>query len=458
MRVPLAAGVNEWGDIVGNHGRPYRGPVYSLDVQPEHTYAANGVVTKNSIYSWRGADSALIRSFDKLYPDAKIIKLEQNYRSHSNIVEGAAAVIGAVEDRAAKRMFTTNQAGAKIRVVEAHDERDEGQYIASEILSWREKGGTLNDCAVLYRVNQLSRSVEMELRNRDVRYRVVGGLRFFQRGIIKDVIAYARLLWKTQSDVDFVRLIDTPPCGIGDGTVSKLRRFAATRGMSLYGALEHVGRLNEVREKEKAALSDLRARIQAMRAGIDGVEVKDLVQHVTTKSGINKWLDGQLQLHKHTKPNKAKTLEVEAKIANLREMITDAARWQERREQEGESVALRDYLERVALLSSDEEDESRDAVTLMTIHAAKGLEFHNVFVIGCEEGFLPAQPDKKSAKEIDEEFRLMYVAMTRAAQNLHLLRTRERWTQGQKKEGAPSRFLQYIPEEITLEIERPYPR
>jgi len=421
----------------------------------------NLVVTGDSdqaIYSFRGADSKLIRAFDKMYPGAKVIKLEQNYRSQAAIVNAATAVIEQVKDRVEKTMFTTHGMGAKVRVVEAHDEKDEGQYIADEILARHRQGEPLASFAVLYRLNTLSRSVEMELRNRDIKYRVVGGLKFFQRAIIKDALSYMRLIFKPESDIDFIRLLDTPPCGVGDGTVSRLRRFAAARGLSLLGALEHVNHVPEVREKEKQALSDLRARIQSVRAGARQVEVKDLVQYVTAKSGIDRWLGGQLEIHKHQKPNKKKADDFQAKVDNLREMATDAARWQQRREQEGYDATLRDYLERVALLSSDEQDDSRDAVTLMTGHSAKGLEFPHVFIIGCEEGLLPAFPDKKSAAEIDEEYRLMYVAMTRAEKTLHILRARERWTNGRQQTNAPSRFLKHLPEHLVDAIERPEPR
>jgi DNA helicase-2/ATP-dependent DNA helicase PcrA len=407
-----------------------------------------------AIYSWRGADSTLIRRFDKLYPDAKVIKLEQNYRSHSNIVEAAASLIETVPERAAKRMFTAHPTGEKVQVVHALDERDEGQYIADFILAHKRKGGSLNDCAVIYRLNMLSRGVEMELRSKDIKYRVVGGLRFFQRAIIKDVIAYVRLVANPASDVDFIRVVDAPPSGVGDGTLSRLRRFAATRKLSLLEATEHTARMTEVREKEKLSLSDLRSRIQAVRAGARNVEVKDLIQFVTAKSGMDRWLDAQVKLYKHEKPNKKKLADVEAKVANLREMVTDSARWQQRREEEGESATLTDYLERVALLSSDEQDDTREAVTLITGHGCKGLQWPHVFVIGVEEGLMPAYPDKKSRAEIYEEYRLMYVAMTRAEKTLHLIHASERWTMGRKQENAPSRFLDALPTELLQRSDR----
>ena len=388
-----------------------------------------------SIYRFRGATIENILNFEDEYGNARVIRLEQNYRSTANILDAANAVIKNNRGRKGKTLWTDNGTGEKISVFTADDERGEARYIADRILENVKNGAKFSDHAVLYRMNAQSGSVENVFARSGIAYRVIGGLRFFDRKEIKDVIAYLQLVNNNNDDLRLRRIINEPKRGIGETTMSNAAQIAAELGISLFEVIK--------RADEFAALSRAAVRLRSFCDIIDeltemsaDISVSELLAEILEKTGYRQYLTESGE-----EPEKQ-----EERLQNVAEFASTIAQY----EQDAQEPSLSDFLEQTALVSDiDSLDESEDRVVLMTIHSAKGLEFNNVFLIGMEEGIFPGnQSIYSGAEEMEEERRLAYVAITRAKKTLTVTNAYMRMLFGSTNRNMPSRFLKEIPEEL----------
>ncbi|HEY54178.1 MAG TPA: UvrD-helicase domain-containing protein, partial [Caldilineae bacterium] len=379
-----------------------------------------------SIYRWRGADFRNVQRFREDYRDATVILLEQNYRSTQTILDAANAVISQNRHRTPKELFTDRGQGAKIRVHQAYDEHDEGNFILDEIARLRKTGvARPGDCAVMYRTNAQSRAVEEAFVRRGVPYRLVGATRFYNRREIKDVMAYMRLVHNPNDDISMQRVINVPPRRIGKATVNKLSAWASGLGVSLYDALRILGGDAEpaladltdshpLAKRALGALLNFYATLQDWIDDRDSLTPAQLLDRILDESGYRDWLrDG--------------SEEGESRWENVQELRVVSTAY------DGMSldIALDAFLEEVALVSdTDDYQASTDVVTLLTLHSAKGLEFGVVFITGLEEGLLPHSRSVEDPDQMEEERRLAYVGITRAKDRLYLLHTFRRATWG----------------------------
>jgi len=388
-----------------------------------------------SIYSWRFADLRNILSFEKDYPEAKVVFLEQNYRSTKTILEVASGVISANVQRKPKKLWTKNEDGASVTVIESYSAEEEAQSVVNEIekLIGQEQI-SLKDCAVMYRVNAQSRALEETFLRYGVPYKLVGGTRFYQRREVKDIIAYLRLINNPQDNVSLSRIINIPVRGIGQRTLGHLQDWAKTHDISLFEALKQVSQ-NVITGEAKQSLA---SRIVQALAGFDALMIKLTAQsHELSLSGL---LNEILEHTGYREYIMAKE-NGEEKWENIMELRNVASEYDELDPEE----ALTAFLEKVSLVSDiDELDEKPDAVTLITLHQAKGLEFPAVFIVGMEEGILPHRRSFDDPEEMEEERRLCYVGITRAKERLYLLRSYRRSLFGGSTANPPSRFLQDI--------------
>jgi len=388
-----------------------------------------------SIYSWRFADLRNILSFEKDYPEAKVVFLEQNYRSTKTILEVATDVISVNMQRKPKKLWTENEDGASVTVIESYNAEEEAQSVVNEIekLIGQEQI-SLKDCAVMYRVNAQSRALEETFLRYGVPYRLVGGTRFYQRREVKDIIAYLRLINNPQDNVSLVRIINVPVRGIGQRTLSHLQDWAKAHDISLFEALKQVSH-NPIASEAKQSLPP---RITQALAGFDAVMAELIAQsHELSLSGL---LD-EIWEHTRYKEYILDKEDGEDRWENIMELKSVASEYDEFNPEE----ALVAFLEKVSLVSDiDELDEKADAVTLITLHQAKGLEFPAVFIVGLEEGILPYRRSFDDPEEMEEERRLCYVGITRAKERLYLLRSYRRSLFGGSTANPPSRFLQDI--------------
>ncbi|MFW6105111.1 MAG: DNA helicase PcrA [Chloroflexota bacterium] len=381
-----------------------------------------------SIYSWRFADLRNILSFEKDYPEAKVVFLEQNYRSTKTILEVASGIISANVQRKPKKLWTENEDGTSVTVIESYNAEEEAQSVASEIekLVGQEQI-SLKDCAVMYRVNAQSRALEETFLRYGVPYRLVGGTRFYQRREVKDVIAYLRLIHNPRDNVSLVRIINVPARGIGQRTLSQLQSWAKAHDSSLFEASKQVA-------NEKI----LPQRIAQALAGFDTV-ITDLIAQ-SRELSLSGLLDKILEHTRYREYLMSKE-DGEDRWENVMELKNVASEYDELHPEE----ALAAFLEKVSLVSDvDELDEKADAVTLITLHQAKGLEFPAVFIVGLEEGILPHRKSFDDPGQMEEERRLCYVGITRAKERLYLLRSYRRSLFGGSTANPPSRFLQDI--------------
>ena len=388
-----------------------------------------------SIYSWRFADLRNILSFEKDYPEAKVVFLEQNYRSTKTILEVASDVISANVQRKPKKLWTENEDGASVTVIESYNAEEEAQSVVNEIekLIGQEQI-SLKDCAVMYRVNAQSRALEETFLRYGVPYKLVGGTRFYQRREVKDIIAYLRLINNPQDNVSLSRIINVPVRGIGQRTLSHLQDWAKAHDIPLFEALKQVSH-NPIASEAKQSLAS--RTIQAL-AGFAAIVSKLTVQsRELSLSGLLDEILGHTGYREYilAKENG------EEKWENIMELRNVASEYDELDPEE----ALTIFLEKVSLVSDiDELDERADAVTLITLHQAKGLEFPAVFIVGLEEGILPHRKSFDDPEQMEEERRLCYVGITRAKERLYLLRSYRRSLFGGSTANPPSRFLQDI--------------
>ncbi len=393
-----------------------------------------------SIYGWRGANIGNIEKFTLEFPSVNTIRLEQNYRSTKTILQASNTLIANNTERMGKELWTDGSQGEPISVYAAYNDLDEARFVVNKIKLWRDEGGALNDCALLYRNNAQSRVLEEALLQAGLPYRIYGGMRFFERQEIKDSLSYLRLIANRHDDSAFERVINTPVRGLGDKTLETIRFAARDRGCTLWDA--SIALLNEqvLTGRAAGALSRFVELINALED--DSAEMPLYVQtdHVIKTSGL-------YTMYQQEKGEKSK-----ARIENLEELVT-ATRQFEKPEEADEMSMLTAFLTHAALEAGEgQADEFDDAVQLMTLHSAKGLEFPLVFMVGVEEGMFPSQMSAEDAGRLEEERRLCYVGMTRAMQKLYLTYAEIRRLYGQDKYHKPSRFIRELPEQCLDEV------
>jgi DNA helicase-2/ATP-dependent DNA helicase PcrA len=379
-----------------------------------------------SIYTFRGAHVGNMADYEREFKVTNVVRLEQNYRSHGNILDAANALIANNRNRLGKNLWTAAGKGEPVRVFEGESDTDEARWIVDEVQALGRDGAPLSQMAVLYRSNAQSRVLEHTLFSRGVAYRVYGGLRFFERAEIKHALAYLRLVALPDDDNAFLRVANFPPRGIGARTIEGLQDAAKQGGTSLFAAAAG----------SKAA--PFRALIESLRAGTQGLPLRELAEHVVAKSG----------LIEHYKTER----EGADRVANLEELVNAAATFsdEEREVESGEAVdPLTAFLTHAALEAGEHQaGEGADALQMMTVHSAKGLEFDVVFMSGLEEGLFPHEQSVTERDGLEEERRLAYVAITRARQRLYLSHAQTRMLHGQTRHNIPSRFLEEIPQNL----------
>lgn len=393
-----------------------------------------------SIYGWRGARIENIQKFHHDYPSAETIRLEQNYRSTANILAAANAVIANNSERLGKELWTEDDDGELIQNYRAFNERDEATFLVAQIRSWVENGGNRSDNAVLYRSNAQSRVIEEALLQANMPYRVYGGLRFFERAEIKDVLAYLRLIANRNDDAAFERVVNTPTRGIGATTLTQLRQYAREQSLTLWQAAIALIKTEFFTARAGNALTGFLTLIDSLTP-----ENSDIPLHEITALVID---ESNLRAHY----SKDKTEKGQGRIENMDELIN--ATRQFTKPEDAEDMSLLDaFLSHAALEAGENQaGQWEDCVQLMTLHSAKGLEFPIVFMVGMEEGLFPGQKSSEDPTRLAEERRLCYVGMTRARQKLFLLHTETRYLYGQEMFPRPSRFLSEIPAEHVEEI------
>ncbi len=386
-----------------------------------------------SIYSWRGADFTNILNFERDYPNAKVVKLEQNYRSTGNILDAAQEVISKNKQRTDKELWTDEGAGAPVQVHGMYDEAEEARQVADRISAQAAIGARqFNDFAVLYRTNALSVALERAFIQLRVPYQIVGGVRFYDRKVIKDVIAYLKLIYQPNDRMSFSRIANVPTRGVGATSLERFLTWQADSNYDIIEAMIHISETSVVRGKAKDSLAVLGERLGALRDQIETLTPAEFVEAVITKMGYRDYvMDG--------------TPQAEDNEENLGSLISDAQNF----------AALPDFLEEVALMSSVDSASDENKVTLMTLHAAKGLEFPVVFIVGLEEGILPHSRVFESPSELEEERRLMYVGMTRAREELHLSYAYSRYQFGNRSYNPMSRFISDMGNQITMSNPEP---
>ena len=387
-----------------------------------------------SIYGWRGADIRNILDFEKDFPDATVIKLEQNYRSTANILDAANQIIAHNEGRKEKELWTEDGEGEKITLYAAADERDEAAWICQRIRQLQRGGTPYGSIAILYRMHALSRVLEETLMRAGIPYHVYGGTRFYDRREVRDVLAYLRLIQNPADDISLSRIINVPKRAIGDSTVEQLTQYARQNDMSLYAAV--AAPPDTLASRARKSVNDFSSLIVSLLLAKETLPLSELVQKVIDDSG----LIAQYQ--------KEENEENQARIENIREFMGAVTEF----EQKSEDKSLFAFLENVALVTElDNQDSAPSFVTMMTLHSAKGLEYDAVFMSGMEEGIFPSARAMQEDNRVEEERRLCYVGVTRARKLLHLSYARRRMLFNQLQFNAPSCFLQEIPKRLIRE-------
>ena len=390
-----------------------------------------------SIYAFRGADIRNILEFEKDYPNTRVLRLEQNYRSTQNILDAAWGVVHNNRSRKAKKLWTENDLGELITCYAAMDESDEAGYVGTQIEDWHAEGVDYKDFAVFYRTNAQSRIFEEAFRAANIPYQIVGGVGFYDRMEIKDLLAYLRVVCNPNDSMSVRRIINVPSRGIGATTLDRLINFAAREGIPLFEALQRVDEITTINR-------GLQAKVQRFTKIFDDFDASmlpaDALDHVLKITGYLKNLATQ------------KTIEAQNRVENIEELINAVIEY----EQNVSEPTLSDYLENVALTADIDamETDTTDMVTLMTLHSAKGLEFPFVFIVGVEEGYLPHGRSLDTQAELEEERRLCYVGITRAMEQLYLSHASSRRTFRETEYRIQSRFISEIPEDLIKHVDR----
>ncbi|MDF2673744.1 MAG: family ATPase [Clostridiales bacterium] len=414
----------------------YDGYVYDISVPHLRQFICDGVVVHNSIYGWRGADISNILDFEDDYPNVKTIKLEQNYRSTKKILEAANYVITNNEKRKEKKLWTENVTGDNIKLFRADTDRDESLFIINEIEKLVSEGFSYRDFAILYRTNAMSRILEEGFVRSRVPYKVVGGLKFYDRREVKDVLAYLKVINNPVDSVSLERIINVPKRGIGDATIDKVKLFGQDRDMGLYSSMLEI---DNVEGLTKRAVNSIDKFISLMNHFIsikDGLKVSDMINEILEKTEYTKELKEE------------NTPENQSRIENLNELYSAAVEFEEN----AEDKSLSAFLERVALVSDQDSISETGGIVLMTLHTAKGLEFPVVFIAGMEEGIFPHSSSQEDEDELEEERRLCYVGITRAKQQLYITCAKQRLMFGRTMFNAVSSFVEEIPETLIEDI------
>jgi DNA helicase-2/ATP-dependent DNA helicase PcrA len=422
-------------DVVESVERiPLAAPVYDLDVEATHNFIANGLITHNSIYRFRGADIENILGFERDYPDATVVKLEQNYRSTQTILDAANAVIANNRSQKSKSLWTAGEQGDPIVVRELEDEHAEARYVAGEIERLVDAGGSRDEVAVFYRANAQSRVLEDTLVRYGVGYQVIGGTRFYERAEIKDGLGYLTFLVNPQDVVAFQRVVNSPRRGIGDTTQARIAGHANTIGESIWDVAAKPEDIPGLGAAAIKAVDRFMSVMERLRERADGgAPVGDLLEETLSESGYTDALKAE------------RTIEAEGRLENLEELVSVAREY----DAQADEPSVEEFLQQIALFSEqDNLTDEQGIVTLMTLHNAKGLEYPVVFIIGMEDGVFPHMRSIE-AGDIEEERRLCYVGMTRAMRNLYLTHARTRALYGGREWNVPSRFIEEIPAELT---------
>jgi DNA helicase-2/ATP-dependent DNA helicase PcrA len=384
-----------------------------------------------SIYGWRGADIQNILSFEQDYPNARIIKLEQNYRSTQAILDAAGAVVSHNEERKGKTLWTNKKEGELVSFFEAPDSEAEALFVVERILDHLRRH-PLDSAAVLYRTNFQSRLFEEACRRSDLKYLVVGGFSFYERAEIKDVLAYLKLCSNPSDSLSFTRVINTPPRGLGKSTLDALNQESSNRSLSLWESMNRLIESKSLSGRATKSLQDFRQMLQPFMESLASLPLSKFMKQVVEATGYTQWLESD------------GTEEARSRIENIEELINAA------RDAESRGETLRDFLDHAALVSDTDDIDEKARVVLLTTHSAKGLEFPLVFLVGLEEGLFPHSRSLSSQKELEEERRICYVGMTRAQKKLVLTRAKFRrfLGTGSMEPTQPSRFLREIPAEL----------
>ena len=388
-----------------------------------------------SIYGWRGADIRNILDFEKDFPDATVIKLEQNYRSSANILDAANQVIARNENRKDKALWTQQGPGEMIRLYRADDEREEAAWVCEQIRALEMQGEDASRCAVLYRTNAQSRVMEEAFVRTGVKYRIYGGLRFYDRKEVKDILAYLRVMINPADDISVRRIINVPKRAIGDTTVTELARYAAEQEMPLLTACMDVP--DTLGSRAKKSVEKFGELMMSLTMMAESMKLTELVQYVIDTTGLE------------SQYAKEDSDEARSRVENIREFVGAVQEFEDK----ADNPTLTDYLENVALVSDlDAMTEDGGAVTMMTLHSAKGLEFPNVFMIGMEENLFPSMRSRDDPARMEEERRLCYVGITRARERLYLSHASRRMLYNQMQFNDRSRFIDDIPARLIEDV------
>ncbi len=391
-----------------------------------------------SIYGWRGADIHNILDFEKDFPEARVVKLEENYRSTKKILDAAGAVVKNNLARKEKTLFTHNDEGTNLVLLEPFDEREEGRAVVQKIQELKREGYELKDFVTLYRTNAQSRALEEGFRNAGIPYVIVGGLKFYERKEIKDVLAYLKVLLNPKDEVSLVRIVNVPLRGIGETSLKRLLDYAAEKGIPFYEALVKAGEIEDrIPARAKDGFRALFYLLERYRKRVEQENADTLTGDLVQDIGYVEEL------------KRERTVDAESRIENIQELLAGVEEFCER----SEDKSLAGFLGEVSLLTDiDTWDEEKNAVTLMTLHNAKGLEFPVVFICGLEEGLFPHASSLDDPAEMEEERRLFYVGVTRAKERAFLSTTSHRRRYGRGIGTVPSRFLEEVPKElVTIE-------
>lgn len=444
IRPTMAIAVHQHGKIIEDivesvEFEDYEGYVYDLSVPNLRQYICEDIVVHNSIYGWRGADIRNILDFEKDYTNTKIIKLEQNYRSTKNILDAANEVIQNNYGRKSKKLWTSKDGGSSIKLYKAYNEHDEGNFISDKISEIaRAEDRSLSSFAILYRTNAQSRVLEEALIKANIPYKIVGGLKFYDRKEIKDIIAYLRLIQNPVDNISLKRIINVPKRGIGKTTLDKVEAYSIEKGESMYSVIldaEEVPGLSQRAINQVKSFATMIGKFIAMK---EILGVRDLIENVIDSIGYVKELEEE------------DTIESRTRIENIKEFLSVAMDFEERSEEK----TIEEFLANISLLSDIDrtDDEVENAVTLMTLHSAKGLEFPVVFLVGMEEGVFPSSRSMVSEEELEEERRLCYVGITRAEEILYMSYASVRTLYGNTTYNGPSRFLREVPDALVEDL------